>query len=163
LLEAVRGDITTQQVDAIVNAANSSLLGGGGVDGAIHRAGGPAILQECRRLGGCETGDAKATTAGRLPARWVIHTVGPVWDGGAYGEAEQLASCHRRSLEVARELGARTVAFPAISCGLYGYPPELAAEVAVGAVRDHDLELVRFVLFGDHVYDVFRQAVLASC
>jgi O-acetyl-ADP-ribose deacetylase len=163
LIEAVRGDITTQEVDAIVNAANSSLLGGGGVDGAIHRAGGPAILEECRRLGGCETGDAKATTAGRLPARWVIHTVGPVWDGGAYGEAEQLASCHRRSLEVARGLGARSVAFPAISCGLYGYPPELAAEIAVGAVRDHDLDLVRFVLFGDDVYDVFRQAVLAAC
>ncbi len=163
VVEAVRGDITTQEVDAIVNAANSTLLGGGGVDGAIHRAGGPAILEQCRRLGGCETGDAKATTGGRLQARWVIHTVGPVWEGGAYGEAAQLASCHRRSLEVARELGARTVAFPAISCGLYGYPPELAAEIAVGAVRDHELDLVRFVLFGDHVYDVFRQAVLAAC
>jgi O-acetyl-ADP-ribose deacetylase len=162
VVEAVRGDITTQEVDAIVNAANSTLLGGGGVDGAIHRAGGPAILEQCRRLGGCETGDAKATTGGRLSARWVIHTVGPVWDGGAYGEAEQLASCHRRSLEVARELGARTVAFPAISCGLYGYPPELAAEIAVGAVRDHGLDLVRFVLFGDDVYDVFRQAVSSA-
>src|SRR6185437_10770958 len=151
MIEAVRGDITDQAVDAIVNAANSSLLGGGGVDGAIHRAGGPEIVAECRQLGGCDTGDAKATTAGRLPARYVIHTVGPVWRGGEAGEAELLASCHRRALEVARELGARTVAFPAISCGIYGYPAELAALVAIGTVREHarDLELVRFVLFGD--------------
>jgi O-acetyl-ADP-ribose deacetylase (regulator of RNase III) len=161
LIEAVRGDITRQAVDAIVNAANSSLLGGGGVDGAIHRAGGPAILDECRLLGGCNTGDAKPTTAGRLPARWVIHTVGPVWRGGAYGEPELLASCHRRALELAGELGAQTVAFPAISCGIYGYPPELAAAVAVEAVRGHDLELVRFVLFGDDVYDSFAGAVAA--
>src|SRR6187549_4009398 len=130
------GDLTEQQVDAIVNAANESLLGGGGVDGAIHRAGGPEILAESRRLGGCATGDAKATTGGRLPARWVIHAVGPVWRGGDEGEAELLASAHRRSLEVAGELGARTVAFPAISCGVYGYPPELAAPVAVGVARD---------------------------
>jgi O-acetyl-ADP-ribose deacetylase (regulator of RNase III) len=134
------------------------LLGGGGVDGAIHRAGGPAILDECRRLGGCETGDAKATTAGNLAARWVIHTVGPVWQGGDHGEADLLASCHRRAVEVARELGARSVAFPAISTGVYGYPVELAAEVAVGAVRGHDLDLVRFVLFGDEAYDAFRSA-----
>jgi O-acetyl-ADP-ribose deacetylase len=158
-IDVVRGDITEQRVDAIVNAANSSLLGGGGVDGAIHRRGGPAILEECRRLGGCETGDAKATTAGELPARWVIHTVGPVWRGGGAGEAELLASCHRRALEVAGELGARTVAFPAISTGVYGYPVELAAPVAVGAVRDHGLDLVRFVLFGDDAYDAFAAAL----
>ena len=157
MIEVTRGDITTQAVDAIVNAANSSLLGGGGVDGAIHRAGGPAILEECRLLGGCDVGDAKATTAGRLPARWVIHTVGPVWRGGEHGEPELLASCHRRALEVAQELGARSVAFPAISCGIYGYPAELAAQVAVGAVRDHELELVRFVLFGDETYDAFKK------
>ncbi len=159
-VEIVRGDITRQAVDAIVNAANSSLLGGGGVDGAIHRAGGPEILAECRLLGGCESGDAKATTAGRLPARYVIHTVGPVWRGGESGEPELLASCHRRSLEVARELGARTVAFPAISCGVYGYPIELAAAVALRSVREqaHGIDLVRFVLFGDETYEAFTVA-----
>ncbi|MGZ4333106.1 MAG: O-acetyl-ADP-ribose deacetylase [Gaiellaceae bacterium] len=159
-LEIVRGDLTTQDVDAIVNAANRSLLGGGGVDGAIHRAGGPEILAECRLLGGCETGDAKATRGGQLPARYVIHTVGPVWHGGLHGEADLLASCHRRSLEVARELGVRTVAFPAISCGVYGFPVELAAPLAVRAVREqgHDLDLVRFVLFDDDVYDAFAAA-----
>ena len=160
MIEVVRGDITTQRVDAIVNAANASLLGGGGVDGAIHRAGGPAILAECRALGGCETGDAKATTGGDLAARFVVHTVGPVWRGGTAGEAELLASCHRRSLEVAGGLGARSVAFPAISCGLYGYPPELAARVALDAVRagDHDFDIVRFVLFGEDTYEVFARA-----
>jgi O-acetyl-ADP-ribose deacetylase (regulator of RNase III) len=159
-LEIVRGDLTTQAVDAIVNAANSSLLGGGGVDGAIHRAGGPAILAECRLLGGCDTGDAKATTAGKLPARFVIHTVGPVWRGGDEGEPDLLASCHRRSLDVARELGARTVAFPAISCGIDGYPADLAAGVAIGTVRErgHDIDLVRFVLFGDDTYEAFAAA-----
>ena len=161
MIEAVRGDITAADVDAIVNAANTSLLGGGGVDGAIHRAGGPSILAECRSLGGCATGDAKATTAGDLPARWVIHAVGPVWRGGDSGEAELLASCHRRALEVAGELGARSIAFPAISCGIYGYPPELAAAVAVGAVRGHELELVRFVLFGDDTYEAFARAAAA--
>ena len=156
MIQVVRGDITQQEVDAVVNAANASLLGGGGVDGAIHRAGGPAILEECRRLGGCATGDAKATTGGNLPARWVIHTVGPVWRGGDAGEEELLASCHRRSLEVARGLGARTVAFPAISCGLYGYPPARAAPVAVRTVEAHAGDIdVTFVLFNDETYRAF--------
>jgi O-acetyl-ADP-ribose deacetylase (regulator of RNase III) len=161
VIEAVRGDITEQDVDAIVNAAAPHLLGGGGVDGAIHRAGGPEILEECRRLGGCETGDAKATTAGRLTARWVIHTVGPVWHGGLRGEPELLASCHRRSLEVAGELGARSVAFPAISCGIYGYPVELAAEVAVAAARERedDFDLIRFVLFDERAHAAFTRLV----
>jgi len=160
-IEAVLGDITRERVDAIVNAANTSLLGGGGVDGAIHRAGGPAILAECRALGGCATGDAKATTAGNLPSSWIVHTVGPVWRGGSAGEPELLASAHRRSLEVARDLGARSVAFPAISCGVYGYPVELAAPIAVGAAREleDDFDLIRFVLFGDEAYGAFAAAV----
>jgi O-acetyl-ADP-ribose deacetylase (regulator of RNase III) len=161
LIEAVRGDITEQTVDAIVNAANSSLLGGGGVDGAIHRAGGPAILAECRLLGVCETGDAKATAGGCLPARYVIHTVGPVWRDGTSGEPGLLASCHRRALDVARELSVRSVAFPAISCGLYGYPVAQAAEIAVRTVREHmhGLDLVRFVLFNQETYESFAREV----
>jgi O-acetyl-ADP-ribose deacetylase (regulator of RNase III) len=160
VIELVVGDLTQQHVDAIVNAANTSLLGGGGVDGAIHRAGGPEILAESRQLGGCATGDAKATTAGRLPARWVIHAVGPVWHGGTAGEAELLASAHRRSLEVAHDLGARTVAFPAISCGVYGYPPEQAAPVALEAVRPFEPEFdeIRFVFLGEELREVFAAA-----
>jgi O-acetyl-ADP-ribose deacetylase (regulator of RNase III) len=166
-IRLAEGDITRFEADAIVNAANSSLLGGGGVDGAIHRAGGPDILAECRLLGGCDTGDAKATTGGRLAARYVVHAVGPVWRGGGNGEAELLASCYRRSIEVADGLGCRSVAFPAISTGIYGYPLELAAEVAVGAaaaaLAEHeDVEQVTFVLFDQRAYDAFAAALAAQ-
>lgn len=135
-LEAIHADITTLELDAIVNAANEALAGGGGVDGAIHRAAGYRELSAaCARLGGCPTGDAKATDGFELPARWIIHTVGPMWHGGGHGESELLASCYRRSIEVAEELGARTVAFPAISTGVYGFPRRAAAEIAVSTLR----------------------------
>ena len=161
-LEAARGDITREPVDAIVNAANTSLLGGGGVDGAIHRAAGAELLQACRQLGGCPTGDARATPGFRLPARWVIHAVGPVWRGGARGEADQLASCYRRSLEIADELGARSLAFPAISTGVYGFPSEQAARIAVETVRSADtaVELVRLVAFDDHTYGLYSKLLV---
>jgi O-acetyl-ADP-ribose deacetylase len=164
VIETVWGDITEQEVDAIVNAANSSLLGGGGVDGAIHRAAGPELLAECRGLGGCPPGEAKATSGYRLPVRHVIHTVGPVWSGGSSGEAETLAACHRNAIAIAAELGCRTVAFPAISTGVYGYPAELAAEVAVTATREalaeqETVERVSFVLFDERTHEIFTAAL----
>ena len=161
-LEFVRGDITTQHVDAIVNAANSSLLGGGGVDGSIHRAAGPELVAACRLLGGAKTGEVKATPGFDLPARHVLHAVGPKWNGGEHGEPDRLASCHRRAIELAAELGCMSVAFPAISCGIYGYPVDLAASIAVTTVRvaatDTNLELVRFVLSDDAIVAAFERA-----
>jgi len=164
MIETALGDITQQCVDAIVNAANSSLLGGGGVDGAIHRAAGPELLAECRLLGGCAPGEAQTTSGYGLSARHVIHTVGPVWRGGGEGESETLAACHENAVAVAAELGCRTVAFPAISTGIYGYPVELAAGVAVAATaealdRQDTVELVRFVLFDEETLAAFDAAI----
>jgi len=160
-IELVLGDITKQTVDAIVNAANSSLLGGGGVDGAIHRAAGPDLLDECRLLGGCKTGQAKITGGHRLPARWVIHTVGPVWRGGSEGEPELLASCYTESLARADEVGATSVAFPAISTGVYGYPLGPAAAIAVDAVRSAgtNVEIVHFVCFDEQNLAAYEEAL----
>ena len=165
-LEATLGDITELQVDAIVNAANTSLLGGGGVDGAIHRRAGPKLLEECRRLGGCKVGEAKATKGYKLPARLVIHTVGPTWRGGAHNEEALLASCYRNALRVASELGARTIAFPAISTGVYGFPKRRAAEIAVQEVRAElgrraHLEQVIFCCFDEETFAFYSELIAA--
>jgi O-acetyl-ADP-ribose deacetylase (regulator of RNase III) len=159
-IQIVQGDINKLDVDAIVNAANTTLLGGGGVDGAIHRAAGPELLAECRTLGGCQPGEAKITGAYRLPARFVIHTVGPIWRGGKHDEARTLANCYRNSLKLAVENEIKTIAFPAISCGAYGYPIQEAAHIALTTTREflattEEIHKVIFVLWGDDVYDAY--------
>jgi len=163
-IEVVEGDITIQRVDAIVNAANTTLLGGGGVDGAIHRAAGPELLEECRALGGCPTGQAKITKGCRLPAKWVIHTVGPVWRDGRHGEEELLASCYRNSLALAEQKGLRIIAFPSISTGAYGFPMDKAARIAVAEIRKFlertsSMEKVVLVCFGKSAFEIHRNAV----
>lgn len=165
-LVITQGDITRQEVDAVVNAANTSLLGGGGVDGAIHRAAGPELLAECRSIGGCPTGEARVTAGYRLSARWVIHTVGPIWRGGKRGEDELLASCWRESLELARSVGARTVAFPSISTGAYGFPLDRAARIATATAQafladDRSLREVRIVCFGAEAERAYAGALAA--
>ena len=159
-IKLIKGDITKVEADAIVNAANTSLLGGGGVDGAIHRAGGPEILEECQKIrarqGGCPTGEAVITTAGKMPSKFVIHTVGPVWNGGEKNEPTLLANCYKNSLKLAKEHGIKTIAFPNISTGIYGYPKEKAAEIAINTVRKNELvDKVIFVSFGDDNYELY--------
>ncbi|MBN8785198.1 MAG: O-acetyl-ADP-ribose deacetylase [Sphingobacteriales bacterium SCN 48-20] len=167
MIEIIKGDITKMEVDAVVNAANTSLLGGGGVDGAIHRAGGPAILDECRKIvarqGGCKVGEAVITAAGNLPARHVIHTVGPVWNGGKKKEAELLASAYRNSLQLAVEHSLRTIAFPNISTGVYRFPKPLAAEIALSTVQSFTVgfERIVFVCFDDENYDLYNRSLFA--
>lgn len=165
-LKAVSGDITKLKVDAIVNAANTSLLGGGGVDGAIHRAAGPELLEACGKLHGCAAGDAKATPGFRLPARWVLHAVGPVWHGGGHGEDALLAGCYRRCLELAQEHGAKSIAFPAISTGVFGFPSDRAARIAIQTVRDNiegrGLEEVLFVCFSEETRKIYDELLASS-